>query len=84
MTVDELATLSGVTARTLRPADEIGLLKPARVAASGYRLYGQDEVDLLSRSSSTGSSVSRVPRSRASCMSGTSTGKRLFPSTSTA
>jgi len=36
-----------VTARTLRPADEIGLLKPARVAASGYRLYGQDEVDLL-------------------------------------
>ncbi|MDI9428643.1 MAG: MerR family DNA-binding transcriptional regulator, partial [Spirochaetota bacterium] len=47
ITVDELATLSGVTARTLRPADEIGLLKPARVAASGYRLYGQDEVDLL-------------------------------------
>ncbi len=47
ITVHELATLSGVTARTLRYYDEIGLLKPARVAVSGYRLYGQSEVDLL-------------------------------------
>jgi len=36
-----------VTARTLRYYDEIGLLKPARVSASGYRVYGQGEVDLL-------------------------------------
>ena len=47
ITIHELATLSGVTARTLRYYDEIGLLKPARVAFSGYRFYGQGEIDLL-------------------------------------
>jgi DNA-binding transcriptional MerR regulator len=39
--------MSGVSARTLRYYDEIGLLKPERIAESGYRLYGQGEVDLL-------------------------------------
>jgi DNA-binding transcriptional MerR regulator len=39
--------MSGVSARTLRYYDEIGLLKPRRVAESGYRIYGQDEVDAL-------------------------------------
>lgn len=43
----ELARLAGVSARTLRYYDRIGLLKPARVTASGYRLYGSREVDLL-------------------------------------
>ncbi|MCK9548819.1 MAG: MerR family transcriptional regulator [Sphaerochaeta sp.] len=47
LTVHELTTLSGVSARTLRYYDEIDLLKPARVAPSGYRFYGQGEVDLL-------------------------------------
>jgi DNA-binding transcriptional MerR regulator len=45
--VNRLSKLSGVSARTLRYYDEIGLLKPARIAESGYRLYGQAEVDLL-------------------------------------
>lgn len=39
--------MSGVSARTLRYYDEIGLLKPARVTSSGYRVYGQDELDTL-------------------------------------
>jgi DNA-binding transcriptional MerR regulator len=39
--------MSGVSARTLRYYDEIGLLKPIRVASSGYRIYGQKEVDRL-------------------------------------
>lgn len=47
ITIQELARLSGVTSRTLRYYDEIGLLKPARIAYSGYRFYGQAEVDLL-------------------------------------
>jgi len=39
--------MSGVSARTLRYYDEIGLLNPVRVASSGYRIYGQAEVDTL-------------------------------------
>lgn len=39
--------MSGVSTRTLRYYDEIGLLKPLRVASSGYRIYGPKEVELL-------------------------------------
>ncbi|AST00561.1 MerR family transcriptional regulator [Geobacillus thermocatenulatus] len=46
-TVHELARLAGVTSRTLRYYDEIGLLKPGRLSESGYRLYGPREVDRL-------------------------------------
>ncbi|WP_050183184.1 MerR family transcriptional regulator [Domibacillus robiginosus] len=46
-TINKLAQLSGVTTRTLRYYDQIGLLKPARLSSSGYRIYGQQEVDLL-------------------------------------
>ena len=46
-TVNKLSKMSGISSRTLRYYDEIGLLKPAEVAFSGYRLYGQKEVDLL-------------------------------------
>ena len=46
-TVNKLSKMSGISARTLRYYDEIGLLKPAAVAFSGYRLYGQAEVDAL-------------------------------------
>ena len=46
-TVNKLAQLSGVSSRTLRYYDQIGLLKPARINSSGYRIYGQKEVDLL-------------------------------------
>ena len=46
-TVSQLARLSGVSARTLRYYDQIDLLKPNRINSSGYRIYGQAEIDLL-------------------------------------
>lgn len=46
-TVQKLASLAGISTRTLRYYDEIGILKPARISSSGYRIYGQWEVDRL-------------------------------------
>jgi DNA-binding transcriptional MerR regulator len=46
-TVQALGKLAGVSTRTLRYYDEIDLLKPARINSSGYRIYGQKEVDRL-------------------------------------
>lgn len=46
-TVKELAEIAGVTPRTLRYYDEIGILKPANKNQSGYRIYGEKEVDRL-------------------------------------
>ncbi|MCH4828017.1 MerR family transcriptional regulator [Planococcus halocryophilus] len=46
-TVQKLANLSGISTRTLRYYDELDLLKPARKTSSGYRIYGQSEVDKL-------------------------------------
>ena len=39
MTVHEVSRLSGVSVRTLRYYDEIGLLPPSGVSPAGYRLY---------------------------------------------
>ncbi|SDI47760.1 MerR family regulatory protein [Natribacillus halophilus] len=39
-TVNKLARLSSVSGRTIRYYDQIGLLKPARINSSGYRIYG--------------------------------------------
>ncbi len=46
-TVQKLAKVAGVSNRTLRYYDEIGILKPARINSSGYRIYGEAEVDIL-------------------------------------
>ena len=46
-TVQKLARLAGVSSRAIRYYDEIGILKPARINSSGYRIYGQNEVDML-------------------------------------
>jgi DNA-binding transcriptional MerR regulator len=46
-TVSQLAKISGVSNRTLRYYDQIGLLKPARINEPGYRIYEQEEVDIL-------------------------------------
>lgn len=46
-TVQKLGRLAGISTRTLRYYDEIGILKPARINSSGYRIYGQREVDRL-------------------------------------
>lgn len=45
--IKSLAKLAGVSTRTLRYYDEIGLLKPLRINSSGYRVYGDKEVDIL-------------------------------------
>lgn len=46
-TVKKLAALAGISTRTLRYYDEIGLLRPKRINSSGYRIYGEKEVDML-------------------------------------
>lgn len=45
--IHKLAHLAGVTTRTLRHYHQIGLLLPARVSSSGYRIYGAPQVDRL-------------------------------------
>lgn len=45
--IKKLAQMAGVSTRTLRYYDEIGLLKPSRINSSGYRIYGTKEVDRL-------------------------------------
>lgn len=47
MTVHEVADLTGITIRTLHYYDEIGLLKPAIVTNSKYRLYTNDDLSRL-------------------------------------
>lgn len=42
--IQQVARVSGVTARTLRYYDEIGLLRPARVGAGGYRYYELEQL----------------------------------------
>ncbi|MGE7766837.1 MerR family transcriptional regulator [Peribacillus sp. NPDC096540] len=46
-TVQKLGLIAGISTRTLRYYDEIGILKPAKINSSGYRIYGRDEVDKL-------------------------------------
>jgi DNA-binding transcriptional MerR regulator len=45
----EVAKASGVTARTLRHYDDIGLLAPAGTGSNGYRRYGRRELLRLQR-----------------------------------
>lgn len=43
-TVQQLADAANISVRTLHYYDEIGLLKPARIRANGYREYGETEL----------------------------------------
>ena len=47
--IKDLARATGVTSRTLRHYEQIGLLRPSRVASNGYRYYGDAEVSRLYR-----------------------------------
>lgn len=47
MLIKEVAELSGVSQRTLRYYDEIGLLVPASVKENGYRQYSEHDLDRL-------------------------------------
>ncbi|WP_329201454.1 MULTISPECIES: MerR family transcriptional regulator [unclassified Streptomyces] len=42
--IAEVARMSGVTSRTLRHYDEVGLLPPAWVGSNGYRYYEEGEL----------------------------------------
>lgn len=46
-TIGDVARLSGVTSRTLRHYDAIGLLQPSGVGPGGRRLYGRAELERL-------------------------------------
>ncbi len=46
-TVNEVSKLTGVSVRTLHYYDEIGLLRPADITESGYRLYGDEALERL-------------------------------------
>ena len=43
----ELSKIAKVSTRTLRYYHEINLLQPKRINSSGYRIYGENEVDKL-------------------------------------
>lgn len=47
--IQQIARLSGVTSRTLRHYDDIGLLPPSRLAPNGYRYYDADALVRLQR-----------------------------------
>lgn len=46
-TVKDVSKISGVSVRTLRYYDEIGLLKPAKLTDAGYRLYDDKALEKL-------------------------------------
>ncbi|TYR81278.1 MerR family transcriptional regulator [Priestia megaterium] len=47
MRVKEVADLVGISVRTLHHYDEIGLLTPSSVTEAGYRLYSDNDLELL-------------------------------------
>lgn len=49
MTVHEVARLAGVSERTLRYYDQLGLLPPASATEAGYRLYSESDLARLQR-----------------------------------
>jgi MerR family transcriptional regulator, thiopeptide resistance regulator len=49
MTVGQVAERFAVTVRTLHHYDEIGLLRPSRRSAAGYRLYSDADITRLRR-----------------------------------
>ena len=46
-TVKEVSEITGVSIRTLRYYDEIGLLKPTQLTDAGYRLYDNEAIGRL-------------------------------------
>ena len=46
-TVKKLAKISGISIRTLRFYDEIGLLKPAYYGDNNYRYYEEEQLLML-------------------------------------
>jgi len=49
LSIQEVAKVAGVTSRTLRHYDDVGLLPPTRIGANGYRFYDDDALVRLQR-----------------------------------
>ena len=47
--IRDIARSTGLTSRTLRHYEQIGLLHPSRIASNGYRFYGESELSRLYR-----------------------------------
>lgn len=47
--ISQVAKMAGISARTLRHYDDIGLLTPAAVSSNGYRWYGRNQLRRLQR-----------------------------------
>ncbi len=47
--IKDVSRATGVTSRTLRHYEQIGLLRPSRVAGNGYRFYNDQELSRLYR-----------------------------------
>ncbi|TMV50052.1 MerR family transcriptional regulator [Paenibacillus mesophilus] len=47
ISIGQLSTNIGVSIRTIRYYEEVGILKPAKTSESNYRYYGRDEMDKL-------------------------------------
>lgn len=45
--IGQVAKLTGVSIRTLQYYDEIGLLKPSKLTAAGYRMYDDNTLQIL-------------------------------------
>ena len=45
--ISQVAKLTGVSIRTLQYYDEIGLLKPSKLTAAGYRMYDDNALQTL-------------------------------------
>ena len=52
LSISQAAQRSGVSVRTLRYYDEIGLLKPSEVTPAGYRYYDGPALETLQQISS--------------------------------
>ncbi len=46
-TVKQVSDLTGLTVRMLHHYDKIGLFKPSKISESGYRLYSDEDLEIL-------------------------------------
>ncbi len=61
--IGQLAELSGVSVRSLRYYEELGLIKPAAHSQGGFRLYSEDElrkVDVINYLKELGLTLSEI------------------------